>query len=132
MTRSVAYLDSSALVKLVLAETESVALRTWTDARAAVTSCALARTEVLRAVRRFDEHVRARARLVLSELDLVAIDDGILDAAATLDPDVQRSLDAIHLAAAMSLGDDLLAIVSYDDRMLDGARLLGLPIERPS
>lgn len=131
MSGSVAYLDSSAILKLVLAEAESDALRAWTDDRETVTSCALARTEVLRAVRRFDADVHARARSVLDGLDLLSIDDEILDSAATLDPDVLRSLDAIHLAAARSLGDDLSAIVTYDDRMLEGARLLGLPTERP-
>ena len=72
-----------------------------------------------------------RSTLAVGQDHLVPLTDETLDAAATLDPPALRSLDAIHLAAAIALGDDLLAIVSYDDRMIDGARLLGLPVERP-
>ena len=64
-------------------------------------------------------------------MDLIALDDRLLETAAILDPQILRSLDAIQLAAAQSLGADLDAIVTYDDRMLDGARVLGLPTSRP-
>jgi predicted nucleic acid-binding protein len=43
-----------------------------------------------------------------------------------------RSLDAIHLAAAMSLGPDLGVVVTYDERLAAAADLLGLPIASPS
>ena len=89
-----------------------MALRDWTDGRSTVSSSALARTEVLRAVRHLGQDVRARARQVLSGVDLITLDDGILDTATSLDSGVLRSLDAIHLTAALSPGDDLLAIVS--------------------
>jgi len=67
----------------------------------------------------------------LRRVDLVAIDDRILDASGILEPRVLRALDAIHLATAMALGDDLESIVTYDDRMIDGARLLGLASVAP-
>ena len=60
-----------------------------------------------------------------------AIDDRILDAAGTLEPQVLRTLDAIHLATAMAVGDDLEVIVTYDERMVDAARLLGLSSATP-
>jgi uncharacterized protein len=63
---------------------------------------------------------------------LIRLDDGPLDRAADLDPTELRSLDAIHLAAAASLGDDLAAVVSYDDRLLAAATSLGLPIATSS
>jgi predicted nucleic acid-binding protein len=65
-------------------------------------------------------------------VDLVAIDDRILDAAGILEPRVVRTLDAIHLATALALGDDLAEILTYDRRMAQGARLLGLPVSSPS
>ncbi|MDE3102978.1 MAG: PIN domain-containing protein, partial [Chloroflexota bacterium] len=64
-------------------------------------------------------------------IDLVAVADQILDAAGSLEPRIVRTLDAIHLATAASLGDDLDAIVTYDARMTEGARLLGLPAASP-
>jgi predicted nucleic acid-binding protein len=132
VSRSTVYLDSSALVKLTVAEEHSAALREWLRDRTERASCALARTEVLRAVRAIGPGAVAAARTVLSGLYLVHLDDRLLDAAGTIDPGVLRSLDAIHLAAALSLGDDVSAVVSYDTRMLDGARLLGLPTIRPT
>ena len=73
----------------------------------------------------------ASVREALRRVDLVAIDDRILDAAGTLEPRVLRTLDAIHLATAMAIGDDLDAIVTYDDRMVEAAGLLGLLVSAP-
>lgn len=125
------YLDSSALVKLVVAERESGALRRYLRSKPRRASCALARVEVLRAVRPHGGAAVKRARGLLRRLDLVQLDDDLLDAAATLDAGVLRSLDAIHLAAAQVLGDDLTAVVTYDDRMTAAAGRLGLPIAAP-
>jgi uncharacterized protein len=129
---AVAYLDSSAIVKLVVAEEESSSLRRWVGSRTRIATCAIARTEVLRAVRHVGSDALAMAYRALAELDMIAVDDRLLDTAAVLDPAILRSLDAIHLAAALSLGPDLDAVVSYDARMLDGARILGLPTTRPT
>ena len=132
VSRDVVYLDSSAVVKLVSAEQHSEALGAWLIGRASHSSSALAKVEVLRAVRSLGSESIARAHLVLRGLYLVAVDERLLDAAAVLDPAVLRSFDAIHLAAARTLGSDLEVVVSYDQRMLDGARLLGLPTASPT
>jgi predicted nucleic acid-binding protein len=129
--RIVVYLDSSALVKLVVAERESGALRRYLRSRPQRASCALAKVEVLRAVRPHGGAAMKRARALLRRLDLVQLDDDLLDAAAALDAGVLRSLDAIHLAAAQVLGGDLTAVVTYDDRMTTAAGRLGLPIAAP-
>jgi len=62
---------------------------------------------------------------------LIRLDDALYEAAADLDPPFLRSLDAIHLAAAVSIGQDLAGVVTYDTRMADGARALGLQVEAP-
>ncbi len=49
-----------------------------------------------------------------------------------LEPAAVRTLDAIHLATALALGDDLQEIVTYDRRMTEGARRLGLPVASPA
>ena len=125
------YLDSSALVKLVVAERESVALRRYLRAEPRRASCALARIEVIRAVRPHGAAAMARARRLLRRLDLVQLDDELLDSAAALGGGVLRSLDAIHLAAAQTLADELVAVVTYDERMTTAAGGLGLMVEAP-
>lgn len=124
---SALYLDSSAFVKVVVEEAESAALRAHlaaSDTRRV--SSALLRTEALRAVRHLGPDALAAVREGLRRVDLVGIDDRILDAAGLLEPGVLRTLDAIHLATALAIGDDLDKIVSYDERLVAAARLVGL------
>jgi predicted nucleic acid-binding protein len=129
---SALYLDSSAFVKLVVEETETAAVRSFLTSRAVRrVSSSLLRTEALRAVRHVGPDALATVRESLRRVDLIGIDDRILDAAGTLEPRVLRTLDAIHLATAMAVGDDLEAIVTYDERMVEAARLLGLSTVMP-
>jgi predicted nucleic acid-binding protein len=118
-------------VKLVIADQESAALRRYLREEPDRASCALARVEVVRAVRGYGPAAVTRARRVLTRLTMIGIDDALLDAAALLDPDVLRSLDAIHLAAAQLFGDDLTAVVTYDARMRAAATLLDMPVAAP-
>ena len=126
------YLDSSAIVKLVVREKESRALRSYLRKDSARVTCGLARVEVVRAV--YDAGGRAvqRARAVLDRVDVIRLDDALLEAAADINSCVLRSLDAIHLAAARLLGPDLDAIVTYDRRMAEAAALLGMRTEAPA
>ena len=62
---------------------------------------------------------------------LIRLSPDLLDRAGDLDPLELRSLDAIHLAAAESLGHDLGALVTYDQQMAGAARELGLPVVAP-
>lgn len=126
------YLDSSAFVKVTVEEPESAALRVFLSERQSRrTSSALLRTEALRAVRHLGAEAMATVREGLRRVDLIGIDDRILDAAGMLEPRILRTLDAIHLATALSLGDDLAEIVTYDERMTEAARSLGLPTISP-
>lgn len=125
------YLDSSALVKLVVREAESTALRAFIRRRIGRASCALARVEVVRAVRHHGPAAMGRARQVVERIELVRMDDPLLDAAALLPGERLRNLDAIHLAAAQRLGKDLAVLVSYNERMLAAARELGIPVASP-
>lgn len=125
------YLDSSALVKVVVAEAESEALRRFLRRRTERVSSALARVEVLRAVRLQSAPIQERARKVLARIRLLRIDDEILDAASAVDPGVLRSLDALHLASAQALGRDLECVVTYDRRMSEAAVHLGLSVRSP-
>lgn len=126
------YVDSSAAVKIVIAEVESNALVRWLRPDASLVSSALLRTELLLAVRREDPDRVEHARAALKRFDLHAIDANVLETAGLAVPAHIRSLDAIHLATALRLADELEAIVTYDRRMIEGARALGLPVASPA
>lgn len=114
-------------MKTLITEPESpVLIRYLSQQPLRRVSSALLRTEALRAVRHLGPSAVARVRLALGRVDLVSVDDAILEAAGMLDPTVMRTLDAIHLATALALADDLKVLVTYDRRMMEGARLLGL------
>jgi predicted nucleic acid-binding protein len=125
------YLDSSAIVKLVVREPESLALRRFLRRRHPLVSTALARTEVLRALLPAGDEAVTRGRAVLQRIDLVRVNDRILNAAGVLRPPELRSLDAIHLATAQALGDELSALITYDDLMITAAKQLGYKIVQP-
>jgi len=126
------YLDSSALVKLVVRERESRALRAYLRREPERLSCNLARTEVLRAVRPLGPAVLETARRLLRSIDLIRLDEALLDAAGMLEPLALRSLDAIHLAAAQLVAPTLRAVITYDRRMANGAASLGFPVAAPA
>jgi len=127
------YLDASALVKLVVREPESVALMEFLREHPDRVSSALALAEVPRALRRarFGAAERRRAREVLARVALVDIDRRALAAAAAIEPPTVRTLDAIHLATALALREDLAALVTYDRRLAVAAERADLPVQAP-
>ncbi|HMO96154.1 MAG TPA: type II toxin-antitoxin system VapC family toxin [Tepidiformaceae bacterium] len=126
------YLDSSALVKLVVQEPESEALaRFLGEANLDHASSALAKVEVIRSVRRHGNEVVADARLLLQTALLLPVTDVVLDLAANVDPSLLRSLDAIHLASAQLLGEALTAFVTYDARLAAAATAAGFVAVSP-
>jgi hypothetical protein len=118
-------------VKLAVREPETGALLSYLRRRRPLISSALARTEVLRALLPSGDAALRRGRDVLGRVDLVRVSDRILGAAGVLRPADLRSLDAIHLATARALGDDLHQIVTYDERMASSAGALGLRVVAP-
>lgn len=120
------YVDTSAFVKLVVAEPESAALRRWIAggrgrSRPELFSSDLLRTEALRTARRHSPQAATAARRALDALTLVKLTSEIFERAAELDPAILRTLDALHLSAALTLGDELEGIVTYDERLCDAA-----------
>lgn len=127
------YLDTSAAAKLVVAEPASQAMASWAAAHEAqVIASDLLRTELLRATRRAAPDRMPRARSVLDALTLFNLTSATFERAATLDPEELRSLDALHLAAALEMGDELDGIVTYDRRMAATASLYGLAVITPT
>jgi uncharacterized protein len=133
MNARTAYLDTSAFLKLLLREPESDALlralMKWQD-RA---SSSLLRTEAVRALRRAgQESALGLARRLFDGMFLIRLDEALLDRAGELNPLGLRSLDAIHLAAAQAAGPDLAVFLTYDSRLAEAARALGLASESPA
>jgi predicted nucleic acid-binding protein len=128
-----AYLDASAFVKLIVSEPETPALRAVLARWPARASATLLRTETMRALRRAgaERHLGA-ARRLLGSVQLIRVDEPLLDRAGELEPRDQRSLDAIHLAAALALGPDLGAMFVYDTRLAAAAAQVGIEVVAPA
>ena len=130
MTR--AYLDSSAFVKLVNVEPESAALRAELVPWPHMASAALLAAEVLRAAARAGAQTVADARALLAGVELISLDEPLLQACALVLPPELRTLDAIHLAAALSIRSEVGVFFVYDQRLADAARSQGLPVRSPA
>ncbi len=125
------YVDSSAIVKLAVAEPESKALRGYLSRRQPLVSSALARTEVARALMPSGPEAVARGQEVLGRIQLVRVNDRVLSEAGRVPPADLRSLDAIHLASARQLGSAVKQIVTYDERMAVAAQASGWSVAAP-
>jgi predicted nucleic acid-binding protein len=125
------YVDSSAIVRLAVAEPESKTLRRYLSRRQPLVTSALARTEVTRALLPSGMEAVSRGEDVLRRIQLVRLNDRVLRAAGRMEPPQLRSLDAIHLASARELGASVKQIVTYDERMADAATAAGWSVAAP-
>jgi predicted nucleic acid-binding protein len=126
------YLDTSAFMKLVEEEAESAALRRHLRRGRLRTSAILLQTEALRAAGRQSAAHLTRARELLREFALIQLDRQLFAVAGTVAPPELRSLDALHIAAALTVSQDLADFVTYDIRMITAAQAHGLPVVSPS
>ena len=130
--RDPVYLDTSALVKLLIHEPESDALIRFIDeSQSQMVTSLIARVELTRAVSRVDDTLDSDISNLLSKQVLLPLTHSIMLRAAYLQPFGIRSLDAIHLATAIEIHPYLASLLSYDNRMVDGARSFGLVAEAP-
>jgi hypothetical protein len=117
---------------LVVSEPESASVRQFlADSVTRVSSRVLA-VELMRAVGRRSPDSLAHARSLLGVMEFVELDESVAERAAELEPVGLRSLDAIHLASALALADELDAFITYDARQADAARALGLTVVAPA
>jgi predicted nucleic acid-binding protein len=130
----VIYLDTSALVKLVVEEPQSAALAGYLRARPDTPrlSSELSVVELLRSCGRIHRAAASAASLLLSGIDLIPMDRAIVDRAATVPPDTLRSLDAIHLASLLSLREHVTEVIAYDHRFGRAAAAEGLHVVAPA
>lgn len=128
---ALAYVDASALAKLVLDEPGSVRMRQWYVESERVVCSRVGIVETHRAVAR-REHDAAHLATILRSVEIAEFSAAIAGAAASIGPPLLKTLDAIHLATAQALVPELDAFVTYDDRLADAARSLGLPVVHPA
>ena len=128
------YYDSSAIVKLIRTEPETRALLDQMgEPLGWWATSALARTEVVRAVWSGGRAAVTRARVILHSAFEVVVTRSVLDRAADLDTGTMlRTVDAIHLASALSLRREIDGLVTYDRRMAEAAEAIGLPVVAPA
>lgn len=127
----IAYVDTSALLKLVHPETESAALRDWlAQHRAHLVTNSLGVVELIRAAARSGDSVAAAARTLADRVTVLRLTGETLELAAGIRPASVRSLDALHVASAL-MAADLDILLGYDRRMLDAARVAGLTTVSP-
>lgn len=121
------YFDSSAIMKLSKDEPESQALIDFIDHHAPEASTSvLAQVEVPRNLLR----AALDPQGALRGFYLLAMDDEVRQLAGEVAGAV-RSLDAIHIATALTIADRELRFVTYDDRQADAARHAGLTVIQP-
>lgn len=131
------YLDASALIKLIVPERSSDALAELVAGRP-VLSAEIAVTELIRATNRVAREAPEAAELLRSRLDsalsavtFLQVDRATCELAGRLDDPHLRALDAIHVACAVAVGDDVEAFVTYDRRQGHAARATGFEVLAP-
>ncbi len=130
-TSSYAYLDTSAFVKLCWPEPESGALASYLRRWPLRVSSSLLWTEAVRAAQRQPVVRVGRVQNALLGIAMIDVDRALLRQAGLLGPPNIRSLDAVHLAAASSLGPDLGVLLTYDQRMTTAAQAQGFAVAAP-
>ncbi len=127
------YVDSSAMLKLAFTEPESVQLREWlTQDQPVLVGSDLVRTETIRAVRRTFPEQLDRALTTLGLLNLLRVTPTAFRRASDLGPESLRSLDALHLASALELGEDLEGMITYDSRLTVACARHGVRVVAPA
>jgi len=126
------YVDTSALMKLVWPEQGTEAADAFIGDREDLVSSTLLTVEARRAAARVEPAALPRVDLLLGRVELIHMSDAVIETASRLPDPVLRSLDAIHLATALLIRDDLDALLSYDDRLLAAASAHGLPTATPA
>ena len=124
--------DSSALVKLIVNEQHSKSLRSWVDGcKQDLFISELARTEVSRAIARVDPNLNKQFNAILTRFGVIRVSTQVLTIAAVLSPTTLRTLDAIHLASCVILGDELTGFVTYDNAQASAASVNSIEVIMP-
>jgi uncharacterized protein len=126
-----AYLDASALVKLIVVEAGSDKLAAWIMDRPTLVTSRLGIIETWRAALRMPAIDRGLMARTLAPVVVIELSPSTADAAGRVAPVHLRTVDAIHLASALAIGPELDAFVTYDSRLAEAAVEAGLAVVAP-
>lgn len=127
------YLDTSALARLLRHEAETAALNEWLRERMELpwVTSVVGRIELMRLSGRLAAITPSAVGVLVGGLNLVPLNDDIVQAASTVGPPILRSLDAVHLASALSVADELTTVCCYDQRLAHAVAEHGLAVAAP-
>jgi len=121
------YLDSSAILKLIVKEAESAALSKYI--KSSVITSAISRVEVIRTLSRNNQALVTPAAQVLAKFEFLPVSQAVLSIAESFVQSSLRSLDAIQVASVIFLSPKNNTLITYDKNMAKEARLLGIKVE---
>jgi uncharacterized protein len=125
------YIDASAFVKLIVEEKETQALLKFLPP--SLISGEILTVEVMRTTVHSDAETIAFARKLLAGINFMPISSEVISIASLFGAHLKsKTLDAIHLAAALSIGSAIDGIITYDKTMIADAKLLGIPVLSPT
>jgi predicted nucleic acid-binding protein len=128
------YVDTSALLKLVKDdEAEGPSLRAYLagETEPRLVSSALLAVEARRGMLRARPDGLPKVDLLLADVAQISISDAVIESASRLPDPLLRSLDAIHLATALMIRDDVETVLTYDSRLRTAAEAHGFPTAAP-
>jgi predicted nucleic acid-binding protein len=126
------YVDTSALIKLVKPEVHSDTLAAYLDVRDDLVSSSLLAVELRRGALRSAPRTLPRADLLLTRVEMIEMDATVVEAAGRLPDPMLRTLDAIHLATALLIRDEIDVLLTYDERLAEAARRHRVPTAAPA
>jgi uncharacterized protein len=126
------YLDTSALLKLIKPEVHSAAITAYVAERTDFVSSTLLAVEARRAALRRAPRTLPRVDVFLAGVEMISMSPAVVESASRLPDPLLRTLDAIHIATALLIRNDVDVLVSYDQRLLAAAAAYGLPTAAPT
>lgn len=124
------YLDSSAILKLIIIEAESDSLRKFINTK--VITSAISRVEVIRTLSLNDESLIIAGQMVLEKFELMPLSRPILTIAENFSSQITlRSLDALQVASVIFLSPMVKSLITYDKNMIKNAKALGISVVSP-
>jgi len=124
------YIDSSAILKLLISEKESIALAAFLDAP--VKTSVISRVEVICSLNRISPEKIAEGQAALSRFEMTPVSSPILMLAENFPVSITlKSLDAIHVATVIFLNKSVKGVITYDKQMIKNAKELGIKVVSP-
>jgi uncharacterized protein len=126
------YCDTSALVKLLVRENESPALKKFLEGKEIVTS-AITRVEMMRVVTLADPLLVPQTKNFLDYLEFIPVNQNVIRTAEDFDSSIRlRTLDALHFATILTVNDGIDGVITYDRKLAEAIDQIGQKVAAPT